>query len=282
MEMSVLWGSLRRRWYLVLALAVLTLGAMYAVTQKVGATYEATGTVLVYPPSQSSAPDGSSSQENPYLSLGGVNQARDVVVRALTSKKVSDEFGETYPVGTSFEIVPDYTNSAPIILFTVEASSPKVATAALESLVSLVPVELSNLQANLDLPEAERVASTVLTQDEKPQATSKAMIRSAILAGAGVGGAGLMLIALIDGLVLSRRSPDPAAGADGDEPTASGPDPDDDDGDDGHLAGDDEDDEAPVFVPLRPVAGAGRPAERSVTTRMVKRRRRGTERDEAS
>ena len=50
MEMSVLWGSLRRRWYLVLALAVLTLGAMFVVTQRVGPTYEATGTVLVYPP----------------------------------------------------------------------------------------------------------------------------------------------------------------------------------------------------------------------------------------
>lgn len=279
MEMSVLWGSLRRRWYLVLALAVLTLGAMYAVTQKVGATYEATGTVLVYPPSQSSAPDGSSSKENPYLSLGGVNQARDVVVRALTSKEVSDEFGETYPIGTSFEIVPDYTNSAPIILFTVEAATPKVATDALESLVSLVPVELSNLQADLDLPEAERVASTVLTQDQTPQATSKAMIRSAILAGAGVGGAGLMLIALIDGLVMSRRSPDPAADAAAEE-SSGGPDPDIDLSDDDSE--DSDDSAAPDPVRLRPVAAGGDPAERSVTTRLVRRRRRGAERDEAS
>lgn len=276
MEMSVLWGSLRRRWYLVLALVVLTLGAMFVVTQRVGPTYEATGTVLVYPPSQSSMPDGSSTQENPYLTLSGVNQARDVVVRALTSKKVSDEFGETFPVGTTFEIVPDYTNSAPIILFTVEADSPKVATDALESLVSLVPVELSNLQSNLDLPEAERVASTVLTQDEKPQATSKSMIRSAILAGAGVGGAGLMLIALIDSLLLGRRSPDPAGATDHDE-TAAGPPPADDDRD-----GTDEDDVAPRPTPLRPVAASRPPAERTVTTRLVRRRRRGAERDEAS
>jgi hypothetical protein len=272
MEMSVLWGSLRRRWYLVLALLVLTLGAMYVVSQRVGKTYEATGTVLVYPPSQSSMPDGSSTQENPYLTLSGVNQARDVVVRALTSKKVSDEFGATFPVGTTFEIVPDYTNSAPIILFTVEASSPKVATDALESLVSLVPVELSDLQAGLDLPEAERVASTVLTQDEQPQATNKAMIRSTILAGAGVGGAGLMLIGLLDSLLLGRRSPDPAGAGEDHDGAVDGP----------PEAPADDDGVAPEPVPLRPVATAEAPSERTVTTRLVKRRRRGAERDEAS
>jgi hypothetical protein len=265
----------------VLALLVLTLGAMYVVTQRVGKTYEATGTVLVYPPSQSSMPDGSSTQENPYLTLSGVNQARDVVVRALTSKKVSDEFGETYPLGTSFEIVPDYTNSAPIILFTVEASDPKVATDALESLVSLVPVELGDLQAGLDLPEAERVASTVLTQDETPQATNKAMIRSAILAGAGVSGAGLMLIALVDSLLLGRRNPDPAgsAAADPDDAAAGPPEP---VGDDAATGAEDDEATAPEPVPLRSVATAQAPAERTVTTRLVRRRRRGAERDEAS
>ena len=280
MEMSVLWGSLRRRWYLVLALLVLTLGAMYVVSQRVGKVYEATGTVLVYPPSQSSMPDGSSTQENPYLTLSGVNQARDVVVRALTSKKVSDEFGATFPIGTSFEIVPDYTNSAPIILFTVEAGDPTVATEALESLVSLVPVELSDLQSGLDLPEAERVASTVLTQDEQPQATNKAMIRSSILAGAGVGGAGLMLIALLDSLLLGRRSPDPAGtAAEADEAAAGPPEP---VGDDAATGAEDDEPLAPEPVPLRSVATAQAPAERTVTTRLVKRRRRGAERDEAS
>ena len=96
-EMRVVWRSLRRRWYLVLALAVLTLGATFLVAQRVGETYEATGTVLVFPPSQAEDPTGAMTQENPYLSLGGVDQARDVVVRALTSKKIADEFGETYP-----------------------------------------------------------------------------------------------------------------------------------------------------------------------------------------
>ena len=65
MEMRVVWRSLRRRWYLVLALAVLTLGATFLVAQRVGETYEATGTVLVFPPSQTEGPTGEMSEDLP-------------------------------------------------------------------------------------------------------------------------------------------------------------------------------------------------------------------------
>ena len=268
-----MWRSLRRRWYLVLALAVLTVGATFLVAQRVGETYEATGTVLVFPPSQAQDPTGAMSQENPYLALGGVNQARDVVVRALTSKKVGDEFGEAYPAGTTFEIVPDYTNSAPIILFTVEASAPDVATEALSSLIDRVPVELEKLQSGLDLPAAQRVTSVVLTRDEAPAATTKAMIRAALMTMAALGGMGLLLIALVDGWLAGRRGPDPedlvvedAAGppapvslhpVHADEPAPGGRDPDPD-----------------------PDPDRGAPAE--VTARLLKRRGRRDQRGEAS
>ena len=183
----------------------MTCGATYLVAQRVGPTYEATGTVLVFPPSQAEDPTGQLSQENPYLSLGGVGQARDVVVRALTAKKVSDEFGKEYPPGTGYEIVPDYTNSAPIILFTVEAAAPDDATSALDFLMGRVPAELEKLQAGLDLPRDQQVTSVTLTQDEKPATTHKAMIRAGIMTGAVLAGAGLLLIALVDGLLASRR-----------------------------------------------------------------------------
>ncbi len=267
MEMRVVWRSLRRRWYLVLALAVLTLGATFLVAQRVGETYEATGTVLVFPPSQTEGPTGDMSEENPYLSLGGVGQARDVVVRALTSKQVGDAFGEDYPVGTTYEIVPDYTNSAPIILFTVEAATPAVATEALSSLIDRVPVELEKLQSGLDLPAAQRVTSVVLTRDESPAATKKAMIRASLMTMAALGGMGLLLIALVDGWLTGRRDPDPEDLAVDDEP--------------GH----------PLPVSLHPVhaddpppdhTDPDRAAPAAVTARLVKRRRRRDERGEAS
>ena len=266
MEMRVVWRALRRRWYLVLALAVLTAGTTFLVAQRTGETYEATGTVLVFPPSQAQDPTGAMSQQNPYLALGGVNQARDVVVRALTSKKVADTFGETYPTGTTFEITPDFTNSAPIIVFTVEASTPDVATEALSSLTDRVPVELEKMQSELELPATQQVTSMVLTRDEVPATTKKAMIRSALMTMAALGGIGLLLIALVDGWLTGRRDPDPedlvveTAG-----PTPPRP---------LHPVHADEP------APDRPAPDRAAPA--GVTARLVKRRRRRDERGEAS
>ena len=328
MELGVFWRSLRQRWYLVLALVVVTCGATYLVAQRVGPTYEATGTVLVFPPSQAEDPTGQLSQENPYLSLGGVGQARDVVVRALTAKKVSDEFGKEYPPGTGYEIVPDYTNSAPIILFTVEAAAPDDATSALDFLMGRVPAELEKLQAGLDLPRDQQVTSVTLTQDEKPATTHKAMIRAGIMTGAVLAGAGLLLIALVDGLLASRRrgrnpedaedaevaedepeetyvgseheveheewsdwEPDEVAAGLVEEPAADDLARDDDETDESGDADEtdetDEDEDEPPREPLRlerrrQIRGSAGTADRTVTTRMVRRRSTPGERGEAS
>lgn len=204
MELGVLWRSVRQRWYLVLVLGVLTVSATYVVHDRIGPTYEATGTILVFPPSQSPGPAGDTTRGNPYLTLGGVNQARDVLVRTLTSKSVGDEFGEKFP-GTSFEVVPDYTNSAPIILFTVEAETSGDAVAALQDLMGRVPVELDALQEGLDLLEQEKVTSMGLTRDERPATTHKAQLRGAILVAAVLIATGLLLIALVDGILAGRR-----------------------------------------------------------------------------
>lgn len=254
MDLSDFWRSLRQRWYLVLVLVALTGAATYLVAERVGPRYETIGTVLVFPPSESVGPGGQTSPENPYLSLGGVNQARDVVVRALTSKKVSDAFAEQFTGGTEFAIVPDYTNSAPIILFTVEATDPDEAAAALASLMDRVPGELDKLQASLDLSRSERVTSVTLTQDEEPETTYKSMIRAAILAGTVLGSVGLLLIALADGLLAARRR--------GAEPV--------------QLEGRREIRRNPVAVaPEQPVPGI-------VASRLVRRRTTDDERGEAS
>lgn len=220
MELGIFWRSIRQRWSAVVLLMILTGAATYAVAQRVGPTYEATGTVLVFPPAESRGPTGTRSRTNPYLGLGGVNQARDVIVRTLTSKSVGDEFGQEFPSGTMFEVVPDYTNSAPIILFTVESTTPETSVAALDMLMTRVPDELSDLQAGLDLPQVEQVSSQVLTADERPATTRKAQIRAAILGAAVVGGSGLLLIALVDGLLAGRRREASA----GDPPASMPPD----------------------------------------------------------
>ena len=65
------------------------------------------------------------------------------------------------------------------------------------------------MQSALDLPAAQQVTSVVLTRDEVPAATKKAMIRSALMTMAALGGMGLLLIALVDGWLTGRRDPEP-------------------------------------------------------------------------
>ena len=98
MEMRVVWRSLRRRWYLVLALAVLT--ARRDVPRRAARRRDLRGDGHRpgLPALADRGPDRRRCRRRtPTSSLGGVGQARDVVVRALTSKQVGDAFGEDLP-----------------------------------------------------------------------------------------------------------------------------------------------------------------------------------------
>lgn len=212
MELRVFWRTLRRRWYLTLMVLALTVGASAYVVSSVGPTYEAEGSALVFPPASSSRVEGrTTTAGNPYLELAGVNQARDVVIRTLKSRNVQAQWGAKFP-GMSYEVTPDFTNSAPIILFTVEGGTSEGAATALDDLISRVPQVLDDLQGSLGLPQEGLVTARTLTQDSRPAVVRKGQIRAALLATAASAGLGLLLLALADSL-LSVRSRTRAARA---------------------------------------------------------------------
>lgn len=208
MRLKDFWATLVRRWYLVLTAIVVTVGATFCVLQLVGPTYEAEGSVLVFPPVATVQRETESqTQGNPYLVLNGVSQARDIVIRALTSKAVQDELAEENP-GSSFEATPDFTNSAPIILITAEASSADDAIKALAAAMDRVPLVLNDLQAGLNLPSDTLITSRKLLADPQPDAVHKDQIRAGIVAGVVAFGLCLLLIGLLDGLLtkLNRKA----------------------------------------------------------------------------
>lgn len=205
MELKVFWRALGRRWYLTLAIVALAVAATYVVVGRVGPTYEAAGSTLVFPPAASTKSDeGVKTAGNPYLDLAGVSQARDIVIRTLTSKSVRDEWGEEFP-GMSYEATPDFTNSAPIILFTIEGGTSAGSVAGLQALMERVPDVLDQLQAGLGLTAQDEVTAMPLTQDEVPETVRKSQIRAGILAATVVVALGLLLLALVDSLLMNRR-----------------------------------------------------------------------------
>jgi capsular polysaccharide biosynthesis protein len=206
MDLREFWRTLRHRWYLTLLVVLAAAAAAAFVSIRVGPTYQATGSTLIFPPSVVQGTDNvTQTVGNPYLELSGMNQARDIVVRALTAKDVRDEFDEKYPK-LSFEVTPDPSNSAPVVLFSVEATTRDGATGSLEELMERVPAILRRLQQNVDVPAGGKITSMTLTSDSEPELVRKSQIRSAVVAAVAVAGPGLLLLAVLDNLLAARRS----------------------------------------------------------------------------
>jgi hypothetical protein len=220
-QLKAFWATLMRRWYLLLIALACTALATFLTVDKVGPTYEAKGAVLFMPP-VTSVQKGSQSVGNPYLMLDGLNQIRDIVIRALIAHTTHDELcqkradpayeamrqglcKENNP-DVTYEAAEDFTNRAPIIIVTVDADTAADAVIALGAVTDRVPEILTNLQAGLKLGANAEITSTLLVADKEPDIVRKSQIRAGIVAGAGALGLSLLMIGLVDGLLTSRRS----------------------------------------------------------------------------
>lgn len=221
MQFNELWAALRRRWYLVIVVLLLSVGGGFGVAKMVGPTYETQGAVLVLPPG-SSGNGSAQTVGNPFLSLAGVSQVRDVVIRTMMSKTFHEELCSTTgdaeyeqmtsqmcqqsPAGITFEATPDFTSGAPLILVTVDSKSPTTGAVALKAVVDRVPGILSELQADLGLRPKALVTSTEVVMDFQPDVVHKKQIRAALLAGAGILGLGLLAVGLLDSMLIRRHT----------------------------------------------------------------------------
>jgi capsular polysaccharide biosynthesis protein len=205
-ELNVFWTTLARRWYFLIIALACTIGATLLVVDRVGPTYQAQGSVLIFPPVATAQRETKLEvQGNPYLVLSGVSQARDIVIRELTSKSTREELAEQHP-GSSFEATPDYMNSAPIILLTVKADSATIATNALEAVMDRVPETLAGLQSGLNLPANAVITSRPLISDTQPDVVRKGQIRAGIVTSFVTMVLSLLVIGLIDRLLAARRA----------------------------------------------------------------------------
>ncbi|SDU84306.1 hypothetical protein SAMN04488544_0818 [Microlunatus sagamiharensis] len=232
MQIHVLWGALRRRWYALVVTVLLAAAGTYLVVHAVGPTYRATGAVLLLPPETTlEQADPKQSNTNPFLALGSLSQVRDVTVRSVTSQATMAAMCLPQPdpayaamraklcnddPAVKFQVGPDDTNSAPIVLITVDADTVSDAQVALRAMMDQVPAALTQLQGPMVLKPEAIITSTPLVTDARPEVVRKNQIRTGIVAGAGILGLGLLLLALLDHLLLTRQGRRPG------EPSAGG------------------------------------------------------------
>lgn len=205
MELNAFWASLIRRWYLVAAaLAVATVGVVVVVGGS-SATFKAEGTVVIFPPSQTTVVNGRpQTPGNPYLALGGLTPVRDLLIRTMTAKAFRLEVAEDHPAA-GYDVTSDFTTNGPILVIDVSAPTNHDAISALNAVLKSVPRTLADLQKGPEFTKkVPRVTSRVLTRDPVSEPDHKSQVRSAIVVGAGLLTIQLLAIGLIDGL-LSRR-----------------------------------------------------------------------------
>lgn len=196
--------KLLRRWYILLAGMLLAVGAAAGVWLQVSPGFERTAS-LVLLPGRASLPEPG---HNPYLYIGGLTQAADVVVRAVGSKNTLHEITEDFP-GTAVEVTRDPTTAGPLIRIAVTAPSDDEAAAVLALLVERTGTELELLQNAELIPDNDRISIVPVTIDA--QSEPKNRTRLILSAGAGIAVVGLTLVlaAMLEGLSRRRVAPAP-------------------------------------------------------------------------
>ncbi|GAB2596891.1 hypothetical protein GCM10009593_42820 [Microlunatus antarcticus] len=209
-----------------MATIVLAVAGTLLTVSLVGPTYEAQGAVLLIPPGTTldQRPGAAAASGNPYLELGSLSQARDIVIRAVSAKstylEICQSVGDAryesmrrdlcrpHP-SISFEVTEDFESTAPVILVTAEAGSAENAVTTLTTVMGRVPTSLSELQGGLNLRARAAITSTPIVTDTLPDVQHKDQIRAGVLVGGGVLALGALVIGLVDGLFPRRRRPAP-------------------------------------------------------------------------
>ena len=200
MKFSDTLRKLWRRWYIVfpgvMVAAALAVGVWYTIPPG----YERSATQLLIP-GAASMPDGA----NPYLFLGGLAPAADVLVRAVGSENVLNEMVAEHP-DTKIAITRDTTTAGPVVLIVVTAPSDAAARRVLELLVTRTATVLEDLQRTEKIASNNRVTVLPITVDTKSVLQERTRMVGA--AGAGIGGVvlTLLLAGLVDGFSSKRRS----------------------------------------------------------------------------
>lgn len=192
--------SLLRRWPIPLVGLLLAAGAVVVLWQNVPPRFERSSTQVLLP-GRASLPEGG---QNPYLYIGGLTLAADVVVRAVGSENVANEIGRDYP-NVDIEVRRDPTTSGPVILITVSALSDDEAAVVLNLLTKRAEVVLADLQVREKIPTAERMSIVTLTLDDHSTLKDRTRLFVSAAAGVGILALSVLTAAFVDGL-SSRRA----------------------------------------------------------------------------
>lgn len=224
MDLKRVLNAMRRYWFAVVGVLILTAVAVALVPRNIAADYEAQGSVIILSPS--TVEDSSTGEVvgvNPWSRFGssGEGVAATAVIEVLQSGPFEAQIMDDPAIDEYIVEINPGSNGA-IIDITVRATDPDAALEAFDQIVERIIFELGARQEAAGAPEATRLSAEVLTRPEEP--TELLGSRSRAMLALGVLGL-LASVAVAVGLDALRGGSDRAAKRDagsGDEAVAGG------------------------------------------------------------
>lgn len=193
------WGLLRRWYFVVLGIVLTACGALF-LTEVVPPTYQGTARIVLLPPPSLVTPNG-----NPFLSLGGLEQALGVLSVRLSSSAVGQQILRGHPAAT-YVVEKDSMAPGPILLITAESENPESTLQVLDGVLKVLPENLESLQDQLRIPPSSRITAMTVVRESEPKPVFKSQLR-AVLAGVAVGlSVTVLLTGFLDRLLSSRKN----------------------------------------------------------------------------
>lgn len=193
--------GLLRRWYII-CLGLLLAGILAGLTwSAIPPKYERSAVQLLVP-GVGTLPEGST---NPFLYLGGLTDAAEVMARSVGSENTLNEVAAAHP-GISVEVVRDTSTAGPFIHISVTSNDEVETAEALADLVRRTPLVLQALQEQEGVKPSEHITVIPVTVDQESNVTQ----RNRLLATVSVAVIGaivtLLLTGFIDGVTRRRRT----------------------------------------------------------------------------
>lgn len=172
-----------RRWYVLLIGAMIMAGAGLAAIKVVPTNYQASGQVLLLPPSQP-APEGS--PVNPYLALpSGLTFTASLIAGSVSTLDVQhamDAAGYSSPYSVS--VVP---GSGPLLVISTEDTDPAAALATRDELISRIEAELLRIQEQEDVADSQVIVPRQFGVSDQAEVLAGSKVRAlAIIAALGI------------------------------------------------------------------------------------------------
>lgn len=191
--------GLWRRWYIVIPGLILAILVAFAAWQAIKPDYQRTGTQLLLPGTASIPEAG-----NPYLYLGGLSQASDVLITAMSSDLEQNSL-LAGRAGAHITIVRDPLTSGPQIHTTVSARSDVEAGEILDAAIVRTTQMLYSLQDVDGITAGNRIGIKTITVDNQSTLIQKTRVLGVAEAALVVLLLTLIVAGLVEGLSTRKR-----------------------------------------------------------------------------